>query len=347
MPMKRALIFGVTGQDGSYLAELLLSKGYKVVGVNRRTSSENTNRINHLLENRRFYLVQGDVTDALCVQRIVQDTIPHEIYNLAAQSHVWTSFDQPLTTWDITGKGCLNILEVIRNYSGRTPKFYQASSSEMFGDSYDCYDDDCEERFQDEHTVMNPQSPYAIAKLAAYNATRLYRSSYGIYACNGILFNHESERRGDNFLTKKVSRYVSDLYIARQEGRIIPKLQLGNLRSMRDWGHAEDYVYAMWLMMQCDHSNDYVISTGHTHTVEEYVIEAFKCINIYEYQDYVEIDKKLYRPSEVPYLRGDYTKAQMKLDWEPRISFKRLVKRMVNHDIQNRLKYNKSKTTVN
>ena len=336
--MKRAVVFGVTGQDGSYLSELLLSKGYKVVGVARRSSSDNTTRIAHLLSERRFKLVQGDVTDMSSIHRIITKTVPHEVYNLAAQSHVWTSFNQPVTTWDITGQGCLNILEVIRNME-RRPKFYQASSSEMFGDCYDCYDDECAERYQDEETSMNPQSPYAVSKLAAYHLTKLYRRSYGIYTCNGILFNHESERRGDSFLTKKVSRYVSDLHFAKGEGRSIPKLKLGNLYSMRDWGHAEDYVYAMWLMMQQDRSNDYVISTGLTHTVEEYVIEAFKCINIYEYTDYVEIDQSLYRPSEVAYLRGDYGKAKEYLGWEPKIPFKQLVQRMVNHDIQSRLQY--------
>ena len=338
--MKRAVVFGVTGQDGSYLSDLLLSLGYKVFGVARRASVDNTTRIAHLLYCKRFELVQGDITDFGSVYRILTKTKPHEVYNLAAQSHVWTSFEQPGLTWDVTGKGCLNILEVIRGMQKR-PRFYQASSSEMFGDSMDTmiFDDGTRGKFQDETTIFNPQSPYAIAKLAAHHATRLYRRSYGLFACSGILFNHESERRGDNFVTRKVTRYVSELYHAQEEGRTIPKLCLGNLYSERDWGHAEDYVKAMYLMLQQDSPDDYVIATGETHSVEEFVIEAFKCINIYEYRDFITIDENLYRPSEVPYLRGLPFKADTELDWQPSTSFEELVRRMVDYDIQNRNKY--------
>ena len=330
--MKRAVIFGVTGQDGSYLSDLLLSLGYKVTGVARRTSVDNTSRIGHLLHRKRFNLVQGDITDFGSVYRILQKAKPHEVYNLAAQSHVWTSFDQPGLTWDVTGKGCLNILEVIRDMPKR-PKFYQASSSEMFGDTCDVDVD--YGQYQDENTVFNPQSPYAIAKLAAHHATGLYRRSYDLFTCSGILFNHESERRGDRFVTRKITKYVADLYHAEGD---IPKLRLGNIYAERDWGHAEDYVYAMWLMLQQDNPDDYVVATGETHTVEEFVIEAFKCINIYDYQNYITIDENLFRPSEVPYLRGLPNKAKSILNWRPSTSFSGLVERMVNHDIQSRSK---------
>jgi len=346
--MKRAVIFGATGQDGSYLSELLLSKNYEVIGVSRRSSSDNTARLRLSLKHPRFKLVQGDVTDITSIYRILHEYQPHEVYNLAAQSHVWTSFKQPQLTWNVTAQGCLNVLETILTLPD-TPKFYQASSSEMFGDSCDIDVDeeiDIDGRYQDENTVFNPQSPYAIAKLAAHNATALYRKAYGVFACSGILFNHESERRGKEFLTRKVSSYIADLYQSKKNGTFLPKLKLGNLLSHRDWGHAIDYVEAMWLMLQHDKPGDYVISTGKTYTVEEFIIEAFKCINIYGYEDYVEIDKKLYRPSEVPYLRGDSSKAKSVLGWEPTISFRDLVQRMVDHDIQSRSTHGRSAETA-
>ena len=331
--MKRAIIYGVTGQDGSYLSEFLLGEGYKVYGVARRSSNDNTARLPISLTNKRFELVQGDVTDPAGIYRLLSSVKPHEVYNLAAQSHVWTSFEQPSTTWDIVAKGCMNILEVIRSMQ-KKPRFYQASSSEMFGDNFD-YDSDGDV-YQDELTAFNPQSPYAIAKAAAHQATALYRDSYGLFACSGILFNHESERRGETFLTRKVSKYVAKLYQAINEGYSIPKLKLGNLKAKRDWGYAPDYVRAMWMMLQQDKPLDYVICTGESYTVEDFVIEAFQCIDIYEYSDYVEIDKKLYRPSEVPYLRGDCSKASRLLGWEPQVSFETLVARMVDNDIQDR-----------
>jgi len=334
----KAIIYGVTGQDGSYLSELLLSKDYTVYGVARRTSFNNTSRIKHLLIQKQFHLVQGDVTDSGSIYRLLNEVQVDEIYNLAAQSHVGTSFDQPNLTWNVTAQGCLNILEVIRSLGNR-PRFYQAGSSEMFGDQYNL--DNNREKYQDEHTTFKPQSPYGIAKLAAHHATRLYRDAYGIFACGGILFNHESERRGERFVTRKVTQYVADLYWATQKGRMTPKLQLGNLSAKRDWGHAEDYVKAMWLMLQQDEARDYVVATGVTHSVEELVKLAFQCININEYENYIEIDENLRRPSEVPYLRGCSKKAERHLGWKQDISFEELVKRMVTYDIQNRRRHEK------
>ncbi len=331
--MKKAIIYGVTGQDGSYLSELLLSKEYTVYGITRRTSVDNTTRITHLSNKNNFILLQGDVTDTSSIYRLLNEVQPDEVYNLAAQSNVGTSFNQPLLTWNVTGQGCLNILEVIRQMGNR-PRFYQASSSEMFGDQYNL--DNNREKYQDEKTRFAPQSPYAIAKLAAHSAVSLYRRSYDLYACGGILFNHESERRGERFVTRKISRYVADLYWATQTGRSIPKLKLGNLAARRDWGHAEDYVEAMWMMLQQDEPMDFVIATGETYSVEDYLKEAFKCINIVEYMDYTEIDPNLKRPSEVPYLRGIADKAKRRLDWKPKTGFKQLVSRMVQHDLQNK-----------
>jgi len=341
--VKKAIIYGVTGQDGSYLSDLLLSKEYTVYGVTRRTSFNNTLRISHLLNKKQFHLVQGDVTDISSIYGLLNEVQPDEVYNLAAQSHVGTSFNQPLLTWNVTGQGCINILEVIRQMVNR-PRFYQASSSEMFGDQYNL--DNNREKYQDERTTFNPQSPYAIAKLAAHSAVSLYRRSYNLFACGGILFNHESERRGERFVTRKISRYVADLHWATQTGRSIPSLKLGNLSAQRDWGHAEDYVEAMWMMLQHDYADNFVISTGNTYSVEDYLKEAFKCINIVEYMDYVEIDESLMRPSEVPYLRGISKKAERRLGWKPKVGFKNLVSRMVQCDIQNNNVYRKDHTTT-
>tara|TARA_R100001163_G_scaffold35336_1_gene27188 strand:+ start:678 stop:1730 length:1053 start_codon:yes stop_codon:yes gene_type:complete len=329
--MKTAVIYGVTGQDGSYLSELLLSKQYTVYGIHRRSSVNNTTRINHLTNKKQFHLIQGDVTDSFNIYRLLNEIQPDEVYNLAAQSHVGTSFQQPELTWSVTAQGCLNILEVIRQMGNR-PRFYQASSSEMFGDQYSLNNN--REKYQDERTPFNPQSPYAIAKLAAHHSTTLYRRSYGLFACGGILFNHESERRGERFVTRKISRYVADLYWATQRGRSIPNLKLGNLKAKRDWGHAEDYVEAMWLMLQRDIPDNYVVATGETYTVEEYLKTAFKCINIIDYMNHVEIDDNLLRPSEVPCLMGNSSKANRRLGWKPKVNFKTLVERMVSHDIQ-------------
>ena len=341
--MKKAIIYGVTGQDGSYLSELLLSKEYTVYGITRRSSVDNTIRINHLSNENNFNLVQGDVTDTSSIYRLLNEDQPDEVYNLAAQSNVGISFNQPLLTWNVTGQGCLNILEVIRQMGNR-PRFYQASSSEMFGDQYNL--DNNREKYQDERTTFNPQSPYAIAKLAGHSAVSLYRPSYDLFASGGILFNHESERRGERFVTRKISRYVADLHWATQTGRSIPKLKLGNLSARRDWGHAEDYVEAMWMMLQQDEPMDFVIATGETYSVEDYLKEAFKCINIIEYMDYTEIDENLKRPSEVPYLRGIANKAKRRLDWKPKTGFKQLVSRMVQHDLQNKNRYKENNKSL-
>ena len=341
--MKKAIIYGVTGQDGSYLSELLLSKEYTVYGITRRSSVDNTIRINHLSNENNFNYVKVDVTDTSSIYRLLNEVQPDEVYNLAAQSNVGISFNQPLLTWNVTGQGCLNILEVIRQMGNR-PRFYQASSSEMFGDQYNL--DNNREKYQDERTTFNPQSPYAIAKLAGHSAVSLYRRSYDLFACGGILFNHESERRGERFVTRKISRYVADLHWATQTGRSIPKLKLGNLSARRDWGHAEDYVEAMWMMLQQDEPMDFVIATGETYSVEDYLKEAFKCINIIEYMDYTEIDEILKRPSEVPYLRGIANKAKRRLDWKPKTGFKQLVSRMVQHDLQNKNRYKENNKSL-
>lgn len=362
------LIFGVTGQDGSYLAELIVGKGENVVGVARRTSTPSTGRIEHLLGSRNFTLEEGDVTDYASIHRLIQKYKPYRIYNLAAQSHVGTSFNQAANTFNIVANGPLNILEAIR-HTFPTIQYYQASSSEMFGDSVSFYYDvrgssvyytgdldkgdkycspysnrdgdksvtpthEMDGIFQDENTRMNPQSPYAIAKLAAYHTTRLYRKSYGIFACNGILFNHESPRRGENFVTRKITKYVGYLHHALdRKDEFIRPLRLGNLDASRDWGHAKDYVAAMIMMMDHSESDDFVIATNETHTVREFVELAFGEIDE-NWEDWVKIDEELIRPSEVPYLRGDSHKAHSKLGWIPKYSFERLVREMVWADIE-------------
>ncbi len=325
--MNKAVIFGVTGQDGSYLSELLLEKGYYVVGVARRTSTSNTSRIDHLLENKNFIVESGDILDFANIHDILWRHHADEVYNLAAQSHVGISFNQPLLTWDITAKGCLNILESIAKLS-KQPRFYQASSSEMFGDQYTTSESG--DKYQSEDTLFNPQSPYAVAKLAAHKMTELYRKIHDLHASCGILFNHESERRGENFVTRKISKYISTFD---PFSRHNSKLYLGNLDSCRDWGHAKDYVRAMWLMLQQDKPDTYVIATGITHSVRDFVIEAFRCVGVDDYERFVEIDQKQIRPSEVPYLKGDCSKAKETIGWMPEISFEDLVSIMVQYDI--------------
>ena len=322
--MKKAVIFGVTGQDGSYLSELLLEKDYYVIGVARRTSTPNTGRINHLLDNRNFLLESGDVLDFANIYDILWRHNADEVYNLAAQSHVGVSFKQPVLTWDITAKGCLNILEAVTKLS-KKPRFYQASSSEMFGDQYTTSESG--DRYQSEDTLFNPQSPYAVAKLAAHKMAELYRKTHGLHASCGILFNHESERRGENFVTRKISKYISTF------DPFGSKLYLGNLDSCRDWGHAKDYVRAMWMMLQQDEPDTYVIATGVTHSVRDFVRESFKCIGVDDYEKFVEIDEKQIRPSEVTYLKGDCSKAKDTIGWMPEISFEELVSIMVQYDI--------------
>ena len=329
----KAIIFGITGQDGSYLAELLLEKDYEVVGVTRRVSVPTLNRIEHILP--KIKIVEGDITDAFSVSNIIKEEEPDEIYNLAAQSHVGTSFKQPSLTWDVTAGGVLNILEAIR-YSSRKDniKFYQASSSEMFGKNYNLRESFVEMiKYQDEKTPFAPQSPYAIAKLAAHHLVRNYRDSYGIFACSGILFNHESERRGEKFVTRKITKWIGE-FVASGMDKEFPALRLGNLDAKRDWGHAEDYVRAMWEMMQHETPNDYVVATGETHSVRDFLDVAFKHVGIDDWEDLVVIDPEFYRPSEVDYLLGIPAKAKRVLGWEPEISFEKLAERMVDSDVE-------------
>ena len=334
--MKKAIIFGVTGQDGSHLADLLLLKEYSVLGVARRTSTDNTGRIKHLQTNPNFQLVQGDITDSHSIIRILSEHADvDEIYNLAAQSHVAVSFKQPALTWDITGKGCLNILQSMVDLKMNKARFYQASSSEMFGRNYDTRD--CltleDEKYQDEDTKFLPQSPYAIAKCAAHHMTRLFREGYDIHASAGILFNHEGPRRGETFVTRKITKWIGEFVESGRDPEF-PRLRLGNLEAFRDWGYAGDYVEAMWMMLQQESPDDYVICTGETHTIREFLDVAFKHIGIDDWADLVVQDPEFYRPAEVDYLRGCNDKAKEKLGWTPANSFDDLVKMMVDHDVE-------------
>jgi len=320
---KRALITGITGQDGSYLAELLLEKGYEVHGIIRRSSSFNTQRLDHIYRDpheskTRLFLVHGDLSDSSALNTILRQVAPDEIYNLGAQSHVRVSFDVPEYTTDVTALGTVRILEAIRE-AGIKPKFYQASSSEMFGKVV--------ETPQRETTPFHPRSPYACAKVFAYYATVNYREAYNMFACNGILFNHESERRGETFVTRKITRAATRIKLGLQD-----KLFLGNLDAKRDWGYAKDYVEAMWLMMQAESSDDYVIATGETHSVREFCEKVFGYLDL-DWQEHVEIDPWYYRPSEVDILLGDSTKARRQLGWEPKVGFDELVRLMVDHDM--------------
>ena len=322
--MKRALITGITGQDGSYLTELLLEKGYQVFGIVRRSSSFNTDRIDHLYQdphipNARLRMYYGDLNDSSSLNTILRQTEPDEIYNLGAQSHVRVSFDVPEYTGEVTGLGTVRILEAIRD-TGIKPKFYQASSSELFGR--------VRETPQTELTPFYPRSPYACAKAYAYHITVNYRESYDLFACNGILFNHESERRGETFVSRKITRAATRIKLGLQK-----RLYLGNLDARRDWGHAKDYVEAMWLMLQADEADDYVIATGETHSVREFLSEAFGYLDL-DWEQYVETDPRYYRPAEVDLLLGDASKARRVLGWEPKITFKQLVRIMVDHDLE-------------
>jgi len=320
---KSALIFGVTGQDGSYLAELLLSKGYEVVGVKRRTSTDNIINIENVKNDDRFTLVEGDITDPSSVHDLIFENQPDECYNLAAMSHVGTSFIQPSYTMNVNANGVLNILEQIRKCSLHT-KFYQASTSELFGDNYTIIDG---KKMQNENTAFSPNSPYAIAKLAAHNLVRVYRAAYGIYGCCGILHNHESPRRGTNFVTRKITKWIGNYY----RDSDIPKLKLGNLSSYRDFGYAADYVKAMHLMLQQPNPDDYVVATGNAWSILEFAQEAFRYAGL-NLGEHVEIDSALYRPCEVPYLQGDATKIRS-LGWKPSINIQQLVRKMVDYDI--------------
>jgi GDPmannose 4,6-dehydratase len=321
--MKTALVTGVTGQDGSYLCDLLLDKEYSVVGLYRRSSNNNFERIKHLLDHPRLSLEEFDLTDPNGINTTLRKHQPDEFYNLAAQSHVGTSFKQPTTTFEIDAVGVINLLEAIKNYSPLT-RFYQAGTSEMFGRNFDTKDG---HKYQSEMTKMLPQSPYGVAKLAAYHMVQIYRSAYNLYCCCGILFNHESPRRGECFVTRKITKYIGDLIKNKNKGL----LELGNLDAHRDWGHAKDYVYGMYLMLQQANADDYVLSTGQTHSVKEFLIAAFNSVDL-DYNKYTVINENLFRPAEVDYLRGDSSKAREKLGWAPTYTFDTLVKDMINSD---------------
>ena len=324
---KRALVTGITGQDGSYLAELLLEKGYEVHGVVRRASSPSTSRIDHLLEEdvppeKRPILHFGDMADSSGLRSIVETAQPDEVYNLAAQSHVKVSFDQPEYTADVVGVGTLRLLEAIRAHqerSGREVRFYQASSSEMFGAA---------KPPQSILTPFHPRSPYAVAKVQAFWHTVNHRESYGMFNCNGILFNHEGPRRGETFVTRKITRAVGRIKVGLQK-----KLQLGNLDAQRDWGHARDYVEAMWMMLQHDSPGDYVVATGEAHTVREFCEKAFTAVDL-NYEEFVEVDPRFFRPAEVDFLLGDITDIKQRLGWQPRTTFEGLVREMVQTDLK-------------
>ena len=325
--MKKALITGITGQDGAYLAELLLDKGYEVHGIIRRASTFNTDRIDHLYQdphepNVRLFLHYGDLTDGTGLRRILEKVQPDEIYNLGAQSHVKVSFDQPEYTADVVATGTLRLLEALRDYmqvSGRDVRFYQAGSSEMFGAAPPP---------QSEATPFHPRSPYAVAKVAAFWYGVNYREAYGMFIANGILFNHESPLRGETFVTRKITRAAGRIKLGLQK-----KLYLGNLDAKRDWGFAGDYVEAMWRMLQQDEPDDYVVATGKSYSVREFLEAAFGLLDL-DWQDYVEIDPRYFRPAEVDYLLGDPSKANERLGWEPRVTFEELVRMMVEHDLE-------------
>jgi len=318
----KALITGITGQDGYYLSKFLLEKDYEVHGTIRRSSTFNTSRIDSLIaeyeDTGKFNLYYSDLIDSSSLTNLISLIQPDEIYNLAAQSHVAVSFKNPVYTSQ-TGLGTLNILEAVKN-SKKNIKYYQASSSEMFGGA--------NEEMLNEESVFDPKSPYAASKIFAHNMTKIYRESYGLFCVNGILFNHESPLRGETFVTRKISRAVG-----RISNEIQKSLTLGNLSASRDWGFAGDYVEGMWLMMQYEQPDDWVLSTGETHTVKEFVEIAFSAANL-EWSDYVKTDEKFYRPNEVNYLLGDSTKAKTKLDWNPKVSFNELVQMMVESDIK-------------
>jgi GDPmannose 4,6-dehydratase len=325
--MKKALITGITGQDGSYLTELLLSKGYEVHGIIRRASTFNTDRIDHLYHDphqagTRMFLHYGDLSDSSGLRMLVEKVRPDEVYNLGAQSHVKVSYDQPEYTADVVGLGTLRLLEAIRDFRERTGlpvRFYQASSSEMFGAA---------KPPQGLQTPFHPRSPYAVAKVYSYWQTVNHREAFDMYACNGILFNHESPRRGETFVTRKITRAVGRIKMGLQD-----KLFLGNLDAKRDWGHARDYVEAMWMMLQQAVPRDYCIATGEAYSVREFAHKAFAQVGL-NHEDYVQVDPRYFRPAEVDYLLGDARETNAVLGWTPRTSFDQLVTEMVDHDLE-------------
>lgn len=325
--MKKALITGITGQDGSYLSEFLLAKGYEIHGIVRRSSNFNTDRIDHLYQDPhesdvRMLLHYGDLSDSTSIHKVLEKVQPDEVYNLGAQSHVKVSFEKPVYTADVVAKGALHVLETFREYaksSGKQPRFYQAGSSEMYGSSPPP---------QNENTSFHPRSPYAVSKVAAHWYARNYRESYDLFICNGILFNHESPRRGKTFVTRKITRALGRIKLGLQD-----TLYLGNLDAMRDWGYAKDYVAAMWQMLQQPEPEDYVLATGESHSVKEFLEEAAALLDI-DWEKHIKIDQRYFRPTEVDHLLGDASKARQKLGWEPKVTFKELVKLMVEHDLE-------------
>lgn len=352
---KAAIITGASGQDSSYLGELLLSKDYKVYGIARRVSVDTNERIQHLLTDPNYEVIEGDITDSGCMHNIINKLQVHELYNLAAMSHVGTSFQQCNYSIDVNLKGVANILEGIRLFSPHT-KVYQASTSEMFGNNFslgEFYRDKeghkLQDKFQDENTPFNPCSPYAVAKMGAHYLCSTYRKAYKLYIACGILFNHESRRRGDTFVTRKISKWLGSYRKWRADYSYFPinfdeemiyventskylKLRLGALSSYRDWSHAKDMVRGMWLMLQQEQPDDYVLASGHTHSVQDFLREAFAYVGIDDFEPYVFIDNSLYRANEVDYLCGDATKANKQLGWYPEVTFKELVKDMVEGD---------------
>lgn len=356
--MTSAIIFGVTGQDGSYLSELLLSKGYQVIGVKRRSSTNTEERLQECIGNSNFQIVDGDVADPSSVSGIISKYKADEVYNLAAMSFVHSSFEQPTLTFQVNAVGVLNILEAIRLYSDKS-RFYQASSSEMFGSNYDkkfIINEQTgfrETRYcQDENTPLSPNSPYAVSKVTAHHLVNLYRRAYNLHASAGILLNHESSRRGEEFVTRKITKWVGRFEHWRHNGKLsnfdcrsaqdriycgvdsFLKLRLGNIDAKRDWGHSRSYVEAMYLMLQQEEPDDYVIASGKTYSVRDFLTVAFKQIGIENWSDFIVIDLKFYRPCEVEYLLGDASKAKKVLGWEPKITFEELVKEMVQYDIE-------------
>ena len=316
--MKRALITGITGMDGSHMADFLLEKGYKVFGMERRSSTPRRDNTFHLENNDNFEFVKGDLTDQNSIFRVLKETKPDEVYNLGSQSFVGESWHTPEQTGDVTGLGALRVLEAIREY-GESVKFYQASTSEMFGKM---------EKFANENTMFYPRSPYGVAKLYAHWITINYRESYDMFNCSGILFNHESERRGHEFVTRKITDGVAKIHLGLQD-----KIYLGNLDTKRDWGYSPDYVKSMWMMLQQDEPDDYVIATGVEHSIRDFLDAAFDAVDITDWEKYVLQDERFMRPAEVAVLCGDSTKAREKLGWKPETTFKKMVSNMVSNDI--------------
>ena len=324
--MKKVLITGITGQDGAYLAKFLLDKGYKIFGLIRRVASRDMSNLEYLGIIDKVEFVDGDLTDEASLINVIKNICPNEVYNLAAQSFVGTSWDQPITTFDINAMGLLKLLNAIKT-NCPTAKFYQASTSEMFGNSSD-------DGIQDENTYFHPRSPYAISKLAAYWLTVNYRESYNMFCANGILFNHESPIRGKEFVTRKITNGVARIKLGLDED-----IKLGNIDSFRDWGFAGDYVEAMWLMLQQDEADDYIISTGETHSIRDLLDVAFKRIGIRDWKQYIKIDPRYKRPAELFALKGKNNKAKEKLGWQPKVSFKELIEMMVDADLERLKKY--------